>query len=440
MSQQNVNSRINLLDFGVSLTRELDKNSKHEKIDKLKLDFSYKSSLKFISLAKALIKKLFKLILNSINKLNWVLSRSIFLGRGFYFKYISSFALLVIVSFGSFVYLRYDKEQNGFISRYAGVSASSSGVIFNPGGQTLIVQKQLKVTQYIVQPGDTLSSIAAKYSTDDNVITVDSIMWANGLKPGDILRPGDKLDIPPVSGVLHTVKKGDTVLDIAKKYKLINDKSSPEEITGATQRIADMNLLDIKVVKTDNGETRIPEIVEGQRILVPGGIIEPEAPKLAVVKNTNALTASSASRLPQQIVITGQPFIWPVENGIGVITQYYHSRHKAIDIADSRSPLLLAMADGYVKFWGYGGSMCAIGIEIVYDNGYSSLYCHMWSVDPAIKKDLRSTTVRVTQGQVVGRMGNTGYSTGIHLHLEIKKNGVPVNPCSLEPFRSRCYR
>jgi len=440
MLEQNKTSKIDSLDFGVSLKKESEGSKNLLNVKKFGLNFSHRNSLKVIFASKTRIVKLYKFTSNSLNRLKWNFSRSIFFGRGVYFKYISSLALLIVVLFGAFVYLGYDKGTNGFISKYAGVSASSSGVIFNPGGQTVIAQKQFKVTQYYVQPGDTLSSIAAKYSSSDNVITVDSIMWANGLKSSDILRTGDKLDIPPVSGVLHTVKKGDTVIALAKKYKLTNDKSSAEEINGASQQIIDLNLLDIKVVQTESGESRVPELVEGQRIIIPGGVIVPEASKFAAATNTTGTVSSSTPQLPQQKAPAGQAFIWPVYGGAGSISQYYSAWHRALDIADRSSPFLVSMADGYVEFAGFSEPLCSIAVRIVYDNGYSSVYCHLSSVDAGITAALKSGRVRVTQGQIVGRMGCSGACTGTHVHMNLKTAGVDVNPCSLEPFRSRCYR
>lgn len=427
MLEQNQTSKVNKLDFGVNLKKRVESGKSLFASKKVGVTFSLRDSIKVLMASRTKIQRFYKVSTNFLNRMKWSFSRSIFFGRGIYFKYISNLALLLVVSFGAFVYLGYDKGSNGFISKYAGVSASSSGVLFNPGGQTVIAQKQFKVTQYTVQPGDSLSSIAAKYSSQDNVITVDSILWANGLRSSDLLKPGMKLDIPPVSGVLHTVKKGDTIIAVAKKYKLITDKSSAEEINGVTQQITDINLLDIKVVQTAQGESRVPELVEGQRIIIPGGILVNETPVYAI--NPPKTVAVGGG-----IINTGPAgsFGWPI-NGGGQITQGYSSYfHPAIDIANSIAPELLAMDNGVIKFVGFKEWRCNLTVEIDFGNGYSSTYCHMSGFAPGLKAGQP-----VSKGQVVGRMGQSGAATGIHVHLVVYYKGVEVNPCKFAIFAGK---
>ncbi|MBI2062167.1 MAG: LysM peptidoglycan-binding domain-containing protein [Candidatus Yanofskybacteria bacterium] len=70
-----------------------------------------------------------------------------------------------------------------------------------------------QIVEYTVQPGDLLSFIASDYG-----VSVDSIIWANNLVNANSIKPDQVLRIPPVSGVIHKVKSGDTVASIAKKY------------------------------------------------------------------------------------------------------------------------------------------------------------------------------------------------------------------------------
>lgn len=71
-----------------------------------------------------------------------------------------------------------------------------------------------EIINYLVQPGDTVSSIAASFE-----ITADSIFWANNLNAWSLIKPGDNILIPPVSGVIHKIQNGDTLAEIALKYK-----------------------------------------------------------------------------------------------------------------------------------------------------------------------------------------------------------------------------
>lgn len=105
-------------------------------------------------------------------------------------------------------------------------SANSSiliqGIAFlspaNPGGTTgsfySFNKQRSGIIAYKVQPGDTISYIAASFG-----ISVNTVLWANNLSYWSLIRPGDKLVILPASGVLHKVKKGETLANIVKKYK-----------------------------------------------------------------------------------------------------------------------------------------------------------------------------------------------------------------------------
>lgn len=380
-------------DFGISLRELMVKNPRSQLF---KLDFSR------IFLAVNLKKNVFFVFKYFTYKLAQIRSffvRSSFMGRGFYFKYISNFALIIIIGFGTFVYLGYEKDSiNPFLSRYSGIMASNPGVLYGIGGQAFVAESQYRITQYTVQPGDTLASIAAKYSTDTNKITVDSIMWANNLKENSVLTPGMKLDIPPVSGVLHVVKKGDTVFSIAKKYKLLSDSSSYEEIVGVTQKITDINYLNVKVVQEGDKEVRVPELIEGQKIIVPGGIIVTPTP---TPPPPPVFYASEDSG------VLG----WPVA-GWGVISQGWYPWHQAVDVANNYRPMLVAMDDGILVNFGIipndgAGPGCGLAARMQYKSGYDVLFCHFDAFEPGLYPGMP-----ISRGQVIGQMGCTGICTG----------------------------
>ena len=71
------------------------------------------------------------------------------------------------------------------------------------------------VVTYIVQSGDTVSSIASKFD-----VSIDTIRWQNDLASINAIKPGDKLEIPPVTGMVHQVKRGETIYSIAKRYDI----------------------------------------------------------------------------------------------------------------------------------------------------------------------------------------------------------------------------
>jgi len=265
-------------------------------------------------------------------------------------------------------------------------SFSAAVVSYNPyesALETVISTKPRNgIEKYEVRGGDTLDTIAKKFE-----ISVETIKWANDLKT-DVIKPGQNLDIPPITGVVHKVVSGDTVYSIAKKYG-----------TDA-QGIVNFPFNDFADLDTFS-------LTSGQILYVPGGSIRPvpQGPSRFVAQIQAGVKGSSS-------------FIWPTTGGI---TQYPAWYHMALDIANSSAPPILAADSGTVIYagclnYGYG---CHIVID--HGNGYQTLYGHMSSYLP----DAGSSVV---QGQQIGVMGSTGRSTGTHLHFEIKSGGALLNP------------
>jgi murein DD-endopeptidase MepM/ murein hydrolase activator NlpD len=233
--------------------------------------------------------------------------------------------------------------------------------------------------------GDTLSSIAKQYGVDS-----ESIAYLNDFSVNKLLRPGDTIKIPPVSGVVITVKSGDTISSLAKKHGL--PSAQP--------------IVDWPYNTFANDETFALTI--GQSLVIPGGkppqVVAPVAPRTILGPQ---LFAGG----------TGQ-FIWPTG---GVITQYYSWYHSGDDIANSVGTPIVAADAGRVttvEYLNYG-----YGYHIIVDhgNGYQTLYGHLSRIDVGVGQN-------VSRGERVGFMGSTGRSTGSHLHFEVMKNGARVNP------------
>jgi surface antigen len=93
------------------------------------------------------------------------------------------------------------------------VPVAHAMVISKPQAVETALKSNKDIVSYVVQAGDTVASIAAKFN-----VTSDSIRWSNGLS-GDTVSPGTKLNIPPVNGIVYTVKAGDTPDTLATKYK-----------------------------------------------------------------------------------------------------------------------------------------------------------------------------------------------------------------------------
>ncbi len=245
-----------------------------------------------------------------------------------------------------------------------------------------------RVVEYVVQPGDTVSGIASKFGVSE-----DTIRWQNDLKSINAIKPGQTLEILPVSGVLHKVKAGETVYSIAKKYE-----ANPQAI------------VDFPFNTFTNDETFVLAI--GQELMVPDGVKPEEtlwSPRSYVAQRTPDAGAVTAS---------GQ-FVWPTG---GTITQRYSWYHKGIDIANRSAPGIVAADSGkvIVAGWpdrsGYGNR-----VMVDHGNGFVTLYAHL-------QKIYVTEGQTVKRGDVIGQMGSTGRSTGTHLHFEVRLNGVALNP------------
>jgi murein DD-endopeptidase MepM/ murein hydrolase activator NlpD len=248
------------------------------------------------------------------------------------------------------------------------------------------------VFYYSVKAGDTVLGIAKRFG-----LQPETLMWSNSFieQNPDRLKIGDQVRILPVDGVLHVVKRGDTLSGIASKYET--------DIQSIVQYAA-------------NGMTSVNDPLPiGKEIVVPGGTKPYVAPTVG-----NASTAYSVARPAGALAGSGN-FSWPAA---GYISQGYWRGHPAIDIAGWLGAPVTAADSGYVVLAG-GGWNGGYGNYVIIDhgNGFTTLYAHLNSI-------FVKPGETVSRGQQVGTMGNTGNSTGAHLHLEIRYNGVPYNPAN----------
>ncbi len=243
--------------------------------------------------------------------------------------------------------------------------------------------KNSMISVYVVREGDTLSGIAKLFKVSPN-----TILWANDLPRGSALQVGQTLTILPVTGLKYTIKKGDTIASIAKRY-------------GA----------DAVEVATFNGiddET----LAVGAQILIPDGEIAAVAATPATKsKGILATTLGAVKGTATQIGYYMRPLVG------GIRTQGVHG-YNAVDLAAPTGTPILAAAEGDVLIaketgWnaGYGGY-----VVIKHGNGTQTLYAHQ-------SKVAVSPGQHVQQGQVIGYVGSTGKSTGAHVHFEIR-NGI----------------
>jgi LysM repeat protein len=236
-------------------------------------------------------------------------------------------------------------------------------------------RRNTSISLYEVKPGDTLSQIADMFDVSTN-----TIRWANDFEGA--IQPGQKLVILPISGLTHTVKNGGTVADIAEIYE------------GDAREIA-----------LFNGITVDKYLEPGEVVIVPNAIKESEH------KNTNSST-SVASGSSGGSSYSSTWLVRPISGGYK--SQGIHG-YNAVDLAGKTGQAVFAAAEGKVivaKSSGWNGGY-GLYVVIEHPNGVQTLYSHLSSV--SVKQG-----EWVGQGNVIGGLGNTGRSTGPHLHFEVR--------------------
>lgn len=230
-----------------------------------------------------------------------------------------------------------------------------------------------QINLYVVRRGDSLSQIAKMFG-----VTTNTIIWANDIKRGSLIREGQQLVILPITGIKYTMKKGDTLKSITKKYK------------GNLEEVLKFNGISV------NSSISIGDI-----IVIPDGEIT--APKYkrsrSIVRGTTNIPSYSGY------------YMRPVN---GIKTQGIHG-YNAVDIAAPYGTPIVASANGKViisKSYGWNGGYGTY-IVIKHANGTQTLYSHN-------SRNIVSSGQNVVKGQVIGYVGSTGRSTGNHTHFEIR--------------------
>ncbi len=239
---------------------------------------------------------------------------------------------------------------------------------------------QKEIQEYVVENGDTLSSIALKFN-----ISLNTLLWANDLTSSSLLKLGQSLVILPTSGVIHHVKSGDTLSDIAKTYK-----STAEKIVAF------------------NNLTTEGDIYTGDILIVPDGVMPPP-------------TSYYASQL---VPMAASYFICPIAAPCRT-TQGLHF-YNAVDFSHGKcsEPIYAAAAGQVVKVkltsstskWAFGGAGNTIAVQ--HPNSVVSSYGH-------VQTSFVNVGDYVSQGQIIALVGGaygmagSGNSTGCHVHFGV---------------------
>jgi len=261
--------------------------------------------------------------------------------------------------------------------------------------------------QYTVQEGDSLWAIAHR-----NGIRVEDLIAANpGINP-DRLSLGQVISLARSEPAINVVAVAEKTVEETIPYE-VEVQYAADKWRGYRKvlKAGQNGLKEMRVrITAYNGRPQAKEILSQA--------VKREPVKQVEVRGRGYVVASRASSGES----TGR-LGWPLR---GAITSGYGYRgrefHSGIDIDGSYGEAIVAAEDGRVVDAGWNGGY---GRTIVIDHGggLKTLYAHCSSI-------LVDVGDRVERGEVIGRVGSSGRSTGSHLHFEVILNGSTVNPLS----------
>ncbi|WP_303773103.1 M23 family metallopeptidase [Anaerolinea thermophila] len=255
--------------------------------------------------------------------------------------------------------------------------------------------------KYVVQAGDSVFSIAKQFN-----LKPETVLWANYNLLNDnpnMLSIGQELIIPAVDGVLYEPKPGETIEEVARKFK-----ATPEDIISWPA-----NRIDVAD----------PKLVAGKPVMIPNGQREMRSWVVPTIWRANSganKTVNAACDTSGVNVYGTGYFMWPADNH-SISGNTFWSGHLGIDIAAAQGAPIYAADSGVVVYSGPIGGGYGLMVMIDHGNGFHTLYAHNSQL-------LVRCGQGVSKGQVIAYAGSTGNSTGPHLHFEIRYLGAFVNP------------
>jgi murein DD-endopeptidase MepM/ murein hydrolase activator NlpD len=269
-----------------------------------------------------------------------------------------------------------------------------------------------------VQAGDTIYAIADRFG-----LKPESIAWANSRDIIGGLRPGRAINILPVDGAFITVNNERTIASIAQEF-----------------RVDPYVIIDSEYNTFPDQTSVTPETVlpSGTQVVIPGGEAEQITWNVRVERTGGDASGSGSSSGARISFAPGDPGScgmvdnpgggggWVKPLGGYTWTRGFTSFHTGVDLSAPEGTPVYAANGGTVIFrgwstWGYGWAI------VLAHGPFTTLYGHLSAINVGCGHS-------VSAGQFIGAVGNSGNSSGPHLHFEIRYNDVPYDPTTTMSF------
>lgn len=287
-------------------------------------------------------------------------------------------------------------------------TVSGASVLHNDLVRETVVKKT-----YTVQAGDTLSTIARKHDMTTSELRALNTAYANTdmVHIGDVLtvrRPQSFLQVKVIKTIEYTAQ-----IDY-QTQTIYNDKMYVTESKVKTKGREGSQVVKAEITYVDG--------VESGRAVLSRTVTKQPVTRV-VERGTKKVTSQSGGTVVQGDGVTTGSMLWPVPSCHNMSRGYFRG-HYALDIANGpvtvRNKPAVAADGGTVVYAGWYYDY-GYYVKIRHSNGLYTTYAHLMSISVVKGQS-------VSRGQQVGRIGSTGNSTGPHLHFEVIKNGVRVNP------------
>ncbi|WP_391118707.1 peptidoglycan DD-metalloendopeptidase family protein [Psychrobacillus sp. L3] len=284
------------------------------------------------------------------------------------------------------------------------VSVTPEKIVTPEDAVKLLLDGTLEQEEYKVTAGDVLGKIASKY----NLSTAELMKNNPGITDTTVLQIGQVLNVTVLKPIVNVeVQYEKKLVEVIKHTKTVveNDEMNKGD-TKVKQEGSDGKKIATYLVRQKNG------IQVGRSIIEETILVEPK--ENIVLKGTKVIPSRGSG-----------VFVWPAEGGYISSQMGYRwgRKHEGIDIARPSGFTIKVTDNGVVVAAGWDGTY---GKRVIVDhqNGYKTTYAHLSSISVS-EGDV------VPQGSKLGDMGSTGRATGTHLHFEVEKNGVTINPLSV---------